>query len=145
MNKAETDYPVQSGSTFTKGLFVGALLGAAAALLYAPKPGRELRSELMDKMGTATDKTKEIASTLGEKASIAAKNVSSKTADLAKSVGTGASNVWNSVKEASVNVSEEIKDSSKEVANDAKHLAKDAAEQTEDTAIQIDHKLHSHS
>lgn len=33
MNKAEEQYPVQSGSTFAKGIFIGGLLGAAAALL----------------------------------------------------------------------------------------------------------------
>ena len=48
MNNAEQEYPVQSGSTFFKGAFIGALVGAAAALLFAPKPGRELRGDLSE-------------------------------------------------------------------------------------------------
>ena len=43
MNREETEQPVVSGSTFFKGIFIGSLLGAAAALLFAPKPGREMQ------------------------------------------------------------------------------------------------------
>ncbi len=32
------------------GLFLGLLLGGVAALLYAPKPGKELRAELKEKI-----------------------------------------------------------------------------------------------
>jgi gas vesicle protein len=37
-----------SGSGFTTGLVVGSLVGAAAALLYAPKKGNEFRNDLRD-------------------------------------------------------------------------------------------------
>ena len=68
MNKAEEQYPVQSGSTFAKGIFIGGLLGVAAALLFAPKPGRELRGDLSEKVGMVTDRTKEVATVVGDKA-----------------------------------------------------------------------------
>ena len=83
MNKAEDQYPVQSGSTFAKGIFIGGLLGAAA-LLFAPKPGRELRGDLTEKVGLVTDRTKEVAAVVSDKATELAKTVSTKTADIAK-------------------------------------------------------------
>ena len=38
-----------SGGGFALGLLVGGVIGAAAGLLLAPKPGAETRSELMEK------------------------------------------------------------------------------------------------
>ena len=35
---------------YLRGIFHGALIGGAVALLYAPKPGRELRQELNDRL-----------------------------------------------------------------------------------------------
>ena len=34
---------------FLRGLFIGSVLGALAGLLFAPKSGKELRSELKQK------------------------------------------------------------------------------------------------
>lgn len=120
MNKEEMEHPVQSGSTFTKGLVIGALLGAAAALLYAPKPGRELRSDLSEKLSTATDKSKEVATVVGEKATDLAKNVTEKTTDLAKTVSASAGTIFNSAKEASADIAEDVKSASDDVINEAK-------------------------
>ncbi|WHX48424.1 YtxH domain-containing protein [Paenibacillus woosongensis] len=120
MNKEEMDCQVQSGSTFTKGLVIGALLGAAAALLYAPKPGRELRSDLTEKLSAATDKSKEVAAVVGEKATDLAKNVTEKTTDLAKTVSESAGTIFNSAKEASADVAEDVKRASDDVMNEAK-------------------------
>jgi gas vesicle protein len=66
-----------------KGALVGGALGAAAALLLAPKAGRELRQDIRDKyrqtsdkarklVTEATEKTKEIVSQVGHRASDAA-------------------------------------------------------------------------
>jgi gas vesicle protein len=35
---------------YLRGVFHGALIGGAVALLYAPKPGRELRQDLNDRL-----------------------------------------------------------------------------------------------
>jgi len=45
-----------------KGLVVGSFLGSAAALLLAPKSGRELRSEIKGKTYRALDETKRLYS-----------------------------------------------------------------------------------
>ena len=34
---------------FMKGLLTGSLLGALAGILFAPKPGKELRSDIKEK------------------------------------------------------------------------------------------------
>ncbi len=41
---------------FLAGVGIGALVGGALALLYAPKSGEELRTDLRDKAGDAKDK-----------------------------------------------------------------------------------------
>jgi len=129
MNKTETDCQVQSGgtSTFLKGALVGGLLGAAAALLFAPKSGRELRGDLSGTISTMTDKSKELASTLGEKASDVAKSVSSKTAELAKSVNEGKNSIMESVKQASADLAEDAKNASDKVKAAAEDASQTAA------------------
>ena len=47
--KQEEQYPVKRVQLSQKGIFIGGLLGAAGALLFAPKPGRELRGDLLRK------------------------------------------------------------------------------------------------
>lgn len=113
MNNAEQEYPVQSGSTFFKGAFIGALVGAAAALLFAPKPGRELRGDLSEKLSMVSDKTKEVAYTVGDKASELAKTVGSKASDVMATVNEGRQSIMSSVKEASADVSSEVSSASK--------------------------------
>lgn len=39
---------MSSGSRFFEGLFIGGVMGFLAGLLYAPKPGSQLRQELAD-------------------------------------------------------------------------------------------------
>jgi len=135
MNKAEEQYPVQSGSTFAKGIFIGGLLGAAAALLFAPKPGRELRGDLSEKVGMVTDRTKEVATVVGDKASEIAKTVSSKTSDLARTVNQGRNDVMDSVKKASADVAEEATRASGEVAAASVEAKEDARKQLNSTSL----------
>lgn len=135
MNKAEEQYPVQSGSTFAKGLFIGGLLGAAAALLFAPKPGRELRSELSEKVGIVTDRTKEVAAVVSDKATELAKTVSSKTSDLAKTVSQGRDEVMDSVRKASADVAEEATKASSQVAAAAEDAKEDTRKELNSTSM----------
>ncbi len=41
-----------------KGLMVGSFLGAATGFLFAPKTGKELRSEIKERTNEALDETK---------------------------------------------------------------------------------------
>jgi gas vesicle protein len=53
-------------AAFFLGLVLGALAGAAVALLTAPKPGREMRDELTEKAKDAAEKAREVAEGAGE-------------------------------------------------------------------------------
>ncbi len=55
-----------NGKDFVIGALVGGIIGAAAALLLAPKSGRELRGDISDGYQTATKKTEEISKSLSE-------------------------------------------------------------------------------
>ncbi|WP_153979946.1 YtxH domain-containing protein [Paenibacillus xylanilyticus] len=135
MNKAEDQYPVQSGSTFAKGIFIGGLLGAAAALLFAPKPGRELRGDLTEKVGMVTDRTKEVAAVVSDKATELAKTVSTKTADIAKTVNQGRNDVMESVRKASADVADEATKATSEVASASEEAKEDARKELNSTSL----------
>lgn len=135
MNKAEEQYPVQTGSTFAKGIFIGGLLGAAAALLFAPKPGRELRGDLSEKVGIVTDRTKEVATVVSDKATELAKTVSSKTSDIAKTVNQGRNDVMDSVRKASADVANEASRASDEVATASVEAKEDARKELNSTSL----------
>lgn len=57
----------EQDSKLTKGLFLGfvagGIVGAIVALLYAPKPGRELRRDIRDRKDKLVDKAGELLST----------------------------------------------------------------------------------
>lgn len=86
-----------NGKDFLLGAVVGGIIGAATALLLAPKPGNELRSDIRDTVSTVSQKTQELASEVGQRSQVIAKNVGAHTSewvDKAKELaGTVASEV----------------------------------------------------
>jgi gas vesicle protein len=58
----------QENDRFLCGLLMGGILGAATALLFAPKSGRELRSDLREMGGDAFEGAKKIYADSEEKA-----------------------------------------------------------------------------
>jgi gas vesicle protein len=69
------------GKDFIMGAVVGGLLGAMAALLLAPKSGRELRQDISNQYETISEKTQQIASTVGEKTATIAKTATTQTSE----------------------------------------------------------------
>lgn len=49
-----------AGNTFLKGSILGALLGAGAALLLAPKTGKQLRNQVSQAYNEFSDKTEHV-------------------------------------------------------------------------------------
>ncbi|EXX85156.1 general stress protein [Paenibacillus darwinianus] len=76
----------QSGGGAWKGAMIGGLVGAAAALLFAPKAGRELRSDLKVRANGAAGTLKTQASEWAVTARDAAKAVGAQASTIAGKV-----------------------------------------------------------
>lgn len=63
-----TEHPQQStsGASLLAGMVVGMLLGAAAAVLYAPKPGKETREELLERLDVLKERVDETSKQVTE-------------------------------------------------------------------------------
>jgi len=70
---------------------IGALLGAAAALLFAPKSGRELREDLADATRKGVDRARETGSQLSARAGEYYETAASRAGELASGVREAAS------------------------------------------------------
>jgi gas vesicle protein len=64
----ENEQTTNGGHGFAFGLLVGALAGAGLALLFAPKPGAQLRGELGETMGAWKDKAAKKARDVADRA-----------------------------------------------------------------------------
>ena len=88
----------KSGKTFLKGAMIGTVLGAATALLLAPKSGRELRKDISDQYHNVSEKTKDIAGNVTRRTQDIARNISAKAADLAEKAKGAVDSVTGEVK-----------------------------------------------
>jgi gas vesicle protein len=79
----------QRGKDWLIGAAVGSLIGSIAALLLAPKSGKELRADIANQAQRIGEKAQDVAGTLSEK-----------TQHLAQSVGKHSSEWAGKVKEA---------------------------------------------
>ena len=70
---------------------IGALIGAAAALLLAPKSGRELREDLADATRKGVDRARETGSQLSTRAGEYYDSASARAGELASGVREAAS------------------------------------------------------
>lgn len=81
-----------------KGVIIGGVVGAAAALLLAPKSGRELRGDIRDRYHNVQDRTKQILN-----------DASSKTQEMAKQVGAQAAEIADKTRSVLGAAKEELK------------------------------------
>lgn len=66
---------MSKSKNFFIGTLVGGIVGSVAALLFAPKSGKELRGDISQQVQNVTEKTAEIASTITSKTQNFAKQV----------------------------------------------------------------------
>ena len=89
----------QAGASFVLGIFTGALIGAGIALLFAPKPGHEMRQQLgeqyrglAERVNETTQHLRDSAGTLRqqgrERVQKAAGELSDRMASLAERAGS---------------------------------------------------------
>jgi gas vesicle protein len=130
---AMTEYQPQNGSSYWKGAIIGGLIGAAAALLLAPKAGRELRGELKVRAGDAYDVVKRQAGDLAETAQSAVKAVSTQAGTIAGKVQDLASTAIRSNPDLADKAHDAV-DAVSEKAADKAHDYVNKAENSVDTA-----------
>lgn len=133
---------------FVIGALVGGLVGAASALLLAPKTGKELRVDLNDQATSAKELTSgltkvaidlgtEYANIAKEKSSTIAKTVSEQSTNLVDRVKELTDNVKKDVEEISQsadNLTEDIQDAGVEIADTVKKEVADLYEKATDEA-----------
>lgn len=106
---------------FIIGALIGGIVGAASALLLAPKSGKELREDLNHQALNAKEKTSVLTQTALEKGSHYATIAKEKSSTIAKSVSEQSAHLVGRVKELTDNVRkdvEELSQSADELTSD---------------------------
>lgn len=124
---------------FILGAFVGGIVGAAAALLLAPKAGSELRNDVaiqavtlkeksVELSGTAKEKTTQISNQLKEQSTNLVEKVKAKTAKQPPALDDGTVSFegeepLESIKDAVDAIVTEVTESISEVTNSTRHTS----------------------
>lgn len=117
-------------SQFISGAFIGALVGSVTALLFAPKSGRELRSELNDQFSLVLDKTEQWKDTVVQKSN-----------DFKALTIDATAKMKNSIKEQSTDLMDKIQNLSKKSEENIVETLEDAKETIAKLGEEIDRKL----
>lgn len=100
------------------GAIVGGAIGAISALLFAPKTGANLREELSNKFKAISEKTKDIAATVGHNTKEFAANVGQNTKDLASSIKEEAGDLADHAKKSNQHVMDSFSSAKEEIKDD---------------------------
>lgn len=103
-----------NGKDFLIGALVGGIIGAGAALLLAPKSGKELRVDLSEGYQTATRKTQELAKNVGEKSEFFVEKVKEVASNVKDDLQVLKANTIEHAKE----VKEDIKDTAEQIKDE---------------------------
>jgi gas vesicle protein len=101
-NQYDSNADVREESMNTKdfviGALIGGIIGAGAALLLAPKPGKELISDISEQASVLKEKTSKIRETAMEKGTELAGTAKEKTNAISSTVSKQSSEIVNKVK-----------------------------------------------
>jgi gas vesicle protein len=79
-----------SAAGFALGMLAGAVIGAGVALLFAPKPGRELRQDLGESMDGLKKAVAKRYQDIANRAGVQLENLEANVSKAADSIETGA-------------------------------------------------------
>lgn len=119
-----------NGKDLVIGVLIGGIIGAGAALLLAPKSGRELRGELSEGYQTASKKTQDLA-----------KNVSERSEVLAGKVKEVAEYVKEDVQKWKANALEVANEVKESLGSKAEGVKDEVASAVDKTIIEVEEKL----
>ncbi|MNI02893.1 YtxH-like protein [compost metagenome] len=109
-----------NGKDLLIGAVIGGVLGAATALLFAPKSGKELRGDIAEQVQTVSEKTQQVAGTVNQK-----------TQEIARTVGSQTTEWVGKAKNAAITVVDEVRswrDSGHKLTLDDTNSSSEAAE-----------------
>ncbi|WP_078414062.1 YtxH domain-containing protein [Priestia abyssalis] len=107
-----------SSKDFLLGTVIGGLVGAATALLLAPKSGRELRSDINDQATYVRLKTEQMKQSALEKGQDLAVTAKDKTVQLSDTISLHSTQLVNKMKKTGEEAGEEIPEASLQVLED---------------------------
>jgi gas vesicle protein len=107
-----------SGKDFLLGTMIGGLVGAATALLLAPKSGRELRSDINDQATYVRLKTEQMKHSALEKGQDLAVTAKDKTVQLSDTISLHSTQLVNKIKRPGEEAGEEMSEASLQVLED---------------------------
>jgi gas vesicle protein len=120
-NRSETNVgTLSSKATF---LMIGGGIGAGLALLFAPKPGRELRGDIAELSRRGYDSALSTASDLKEQSKDAKHIVREKAGAVYESASAQLGKGEDAVREASDNTTRAVKDGIDRVENEADRIS----------------------
>ncbi|MFC4808949.1 YtxH domain-containing protein [Paenibacillus sp. GCM10023250] len=124
---------------FMYGAIAGGVVGSVAALLLAPKSGRELRRDIADKTQTVTEQTARIAGQVGDKTVQVAKQVSSTASTAAVKVRDTAASVVDNVRGWRGDAKETLEDTGEQVMD----VAEDVTDKGQELIAEHREELHT--
>jgi len=102
-NRNETGVQITTGEFtrwFTTAFGLGFVVGGIVGLLYAPKPGKELREDIKVKAGEMKEKAGVTAKDVGTKVGSTIREVSDKAREQAKEIKTRTDDILDRAKSA---------------------------------------------
>jgi len=87
-----------NGASFTTGVLMGALVGAGAALLFAPKAGSELREDLGESVSSVRDAVVRRYRELAQRAGVELEDLEAQAERAAQSFETSAKEMLENAK-----------------------------------------------
>lgn len=120
-----------NGKDFIIGVVIGGIIGAATALLLAPKTGSELRGNLSTQAGQIKEKTMDLSSTAKEKTTQLSKQLQEQSEQLVEKVKSIKGKPSSPLDDGTASSEgEEPMDFMETISHTTKEVAKEAEEET---------------